>query len=446
MKRISPLVAVLAATFVSAEKSFVSTVFAGSYSHTTPLDGPPQVNGFGNPYLVAQDPATQSLFITDAGDGGSNNVRAVNSTGWASILAGTSGQEGSKGGSRDQATFSTPVGIRFDPLSGFVYVMDSTGLLRQINPSTGWTQNVNQVPGQVQFIGDFLLVGGGVVVADTMAGTLTFLDENFAVLKQFSNLGMPAALAQDDGGNIYIASQSMHQIKVYNATTDSVSRFAGSYLGKAGSNDGNVLDATFNVPCGLALDTALGVLYISDNQNYKIRMLNLTSRMVTTFAGTGTMGTATGPALSSTFQSPYGLALSPNGTLFVVDEPNNGKGGVIRSIYPQTLSAANSTATNASSGPRINYSLYASSTTTQTSTANGTESVTTTATSTLKQTAVSNNWLDGAYGPIAAVESQIAPQNPTGFTGGIQITNAAAELVLSISLPAVGALVFFLVL
>lgn len=97
-----------------------------------------------------------------------------------------------------------------------------------------------------------------------------------------------------------------------------VSTYAGS---TAGFNDAKGASAKFDQPNGLDVDNA-GNLYVADSNNNRIRMV-ATDGTVTTVAGTGTAGFANGTPLTSTFNSPYGVAVSGDGTLYVADTKNN---------------------------------------------------------------------------------------------------------------------------
>jgi sugar lactone lactonase YvrE len=61
-----------------------------------------------------------------------------------------------------------------------------------------------------------------------------------------------------------------------------------------------------------------GDLAVSDQDNHRIRRVTLAG-VVTSLAGSGTSGTIDGPAAVAQFVAPQGLALAPDGTLYVTD-------------------------------------------------------------------------------------------------------------------------------
>jgi sugar lactone lactonase YvrE len=133
---------------------------------------------------------------------------------------------------------------------------------------------------------------------------------------QFNN---PGGLALDPAGNLVVADTGNHTIRRI-AQNGDVTTLAGA-PGQPGSADGTTL-ARFNGPFGIAVD-ATGAIYIADTQNHAIRLL-ATNGTVSTYAGTaGSPGMVNGTGASARFLEPSGLALAPNGTLYVADYGNS---------------------------------------------------------------------------------------------------------------------------
>jgi hypothetical protein len=108
---------------------------------------------------------------------------------------------------------------------------------------------------------------------------------------------------------------------------DEVKTVAGS--GYPGIADGPASSATFLMPSGLARGKD-GTLYIADEAAQRIRTLSPGGR-VGTLAGSGPVeppglsvkgGFLDGPAGSARFNRPQGLAVGPDGSLYVADERN----------------------------------------------------------------------------------------------------------------------------
>jgi DNA-binding beta-propeller fold protein YncE len=97
-----------------------------------------------------------------------------------------------------------------------------------------------------------------------------------------------------------------------------VSTVAGT--GTLGFADGPAGSAMFNNSEGLTVDTS-GTIYMADSGNYRIRML--AGGTVTTLAGTGTPGCLDGPAINATLDWPHSIAVAPNGTIYVSESWNH---------------------------------------------------------------------------------------------------------------------------
>ena len=107
-----------------------------------------------------------------------------------------------------------------------------------------------------------------------------------------------------------------------------VSTFAGS--GTAGAVNGNNLTAQFNYPQGIAV-APNGDVYVADEQNNQIRKIS--GGIVTIFAGSGTFGSAEGQGTAAQFANPNGVAIDINGNVYVSDQTNF----KIRKITPSGL-------------------------------------------------------------------------------------------------------------
>ncbi|HVE82926.1 MAG TPA: N,N-dimethylformamidase beta subunit family domain-containing protein, partial [Myxococcales bacterium] len=102
----------------------------------------------------------------------------------------------------------------------------------------------------------------------------------------------------------------------------SVAAFAG-VPGTAGDADGPAAQATFHGPTGLAV-TPLGEVVVADTVNNKVRLIGAgPGRAVSTIAGDGQLGLTDGPAARSQLRHPTGVAVGPDGTIYVADSDNH---------------------------------------------------------------------------------------------------------------------------
>jgi sugar lactone lactonase YvrE len=145
----------------------------------------------------------------------------------------------------------------------------------------------------------------------------------------------PEGMVLAPDGSIYIADGSNHRIRKI-SPSGQVTTVAGSgpSFGTGGYVDGAALQARFNQPRAIALAQD-GTLYVADGNNHRIRKIT-PAGLVTTLAGSSPVGSnggfADGPGAVAQFKSPYGLALAPDGTLYVADMGNHR----IRKISPSS--------------------------------------------------------------------------------------------------------------
>jgi uncharacterized protein (TIGR03437 family) len=147
------------------------------------------------------------------------------------------------------------------------------------------------------------LAGGGLPV--NLSGTSASLDVPLN------------ALASDSAGNLYFTYHDC--VLRWDASTGMVTQFAGGAVSGFSGDGGPASRAQLSQPGGLAVDTA-GNVYIADTGNYRIRKVS--NGVITTVAGTGkqTLAAVNGPALTTGFSYPVGLALDATGNLYIVDQ------------------------------------------------------------------------------------------------------------------------------
>jgi sugar lactone lactonase YvrE len=107
-------------------------------------------------------------------------------------------------------------------------------------------------------------------------------------------------------------------------STGGITTYAG--LGSAAytGDGGPATSAEFKNPEGVALGPD-GALYIADTDNHVIRRVDPVTKVITTVAGSGSPGwTGDGtPATAARLQFPEDLAVAPNGDLYIADTGNH---------------------------------------------------------------------------------------------------------------------------
>ncbi len=269
------------------------------------------------PYGVAVD-AGGNLFIADYSN---HRVRKVTPGGSITTVAGTgtSGFSGD-GGAATAARLWNPNGMAFDGGGNLFIANESSHRIRKVTP-------------------------GGSITTVAGDGTQGFGGDGGAATD--AQLKVPAGVAFDGAGNLFIADYFNHRIRKV-TPGGIITTVAGTTDGAGFSGDGGAATAAqLYEPFGVAFD-ADGNLFITDRGNHRIRKVT-PGGSITTVAGTGTSGFSGdgGAATAAQLNRPSGVAVDSDGNLFIADQGNNR----IRKVTPGgIISTVAGTGTNGFSG------------------------------------------------------------------------------------------------
>lgn len=198
----------------------------------------------------------------------------------------------------------------------------TTLTINAVTPSMGLDQfrlvASNGTPPEATSSSAELRVNLGTVIS-TIAGQAGFLGGANGTGPD-ARFYMPAGIASDGFGNLYIADSANHVIRRMTAA-GAVTTFAG-VPGFAGSTDGTTAEARFNSPQGVALDGA-GNVYVADTGNHVVRVISPVGTVSTRAGAAASPGSIDGIGASARFFAPAGIAVDNVGTIYVSDTSNH---------------------------------------------------------------------------------------------------------------------------
>ncbi len=132
-------------------------------------------------------------------------------------------------------------------------------------------------------------------------------------------MGRLFGLACDAAGNIYVSDFTNNRIRKVN-TSGVISTYAGNGSGSTSGDGGPATAAGLNGPSELALYG--NSLFIAEHNSSRVRKVDITTGIITTYAGTGLNGYSGdgGPATAAKISRPYGIGVDNAGNVYIPDQ------------------------------------------------------------------------------------------------------------------------------
>ncbi len=243
---------------------------------------------FAHPVGVTSD-KTGNIYIADREN---NVIQKIDIHGVLTRFAGN-GFSGNNGDGGPATAASLSLGLEVGMVTdsaGYVYI-SSGGQVRKVSPS-------------------------GII--STVAGNGSYGYSGDGGPATAAQLKAPTGLCFDKAGNLYIADEQSHTVRVVN-TSGIISTIAGTGIAGFSGDGGLATNAQLTTPIGIAVDD-LSNLYIAAVDNHRVRKVN-TAGVMTTIAG---IGIDPGPkfcngciATSLQLSGPLGLAVDGLGNVYV---------------------------------------------------------------------------------------------------------------------------------
>lgn len=346
MRSIIDHVIILLATCLinsAAASAQIITTFAGIGAGFSGDGGPATAARLTFPSGIATD-TSGNLYIVDRGN---NRIRKVDNAGIITTVAGTGvccGWSGDGGpataaqlnGAEDVATDIFGNILIPDYFNNRVRKIDPSGIITTVAGNGVLGNSGDGGPATAASIGAFtvaadklgnIYIGGGPILRKVdPSGMITTIAGSST--GGFSGDGGPATAALftkiediclDTFGNIYIVDQLNYRIRKIN-TSGIITTIAGTGTVGFSGDGGPATAAQLNALVYAVEADVAGNVYIADHLNNRVRKINSLG-IITTIAGDGTSasGGDGGPATAAQFVRVFGIARHKAGNLYVAD-------------------------------------------------------------------------------------------------------------------------------
>ena len=186
---------------------------------------------------------------------------------------------------------------------------------------------------------------GNLYISEFAGGSIRMVSAKTGIISTVA-AGASGGITYDGAGNLYVGTATFgNSIEKINLSTQAIVTIAGTGTAGYSGDGGPAASATFRSPAGVALDSA-GNIYVADTGNSVIRMINASSGVITTVAGTAetaNYGGDGGPATSAEMNWPMSVAVDGTGNLYIAERGNN----VVRKVNVGSASIGFAAQTNA---------------------------------------------------------------------------------------------------
>lgn len=239
-----------------------------------------------------------------------------------SVVAGT-GEQGyaGDGSAAVDARLNNPFDLAFSPDGSLVFSDTFNHCIRSVHVPSGTISTICGT-GERGYSGD----GGPAVRAQ---------------------LNEPYGVVIDRAGRVFFADRLNRRVRVID-TTGVVSTLAGDGSGVYGGDGGPAASAGLVEPNGLALDADQARLFIADVAGHRVRVVDLGSGTIETFAGTGEAAHTGdgGLAVNAGVFGARAVAFAPDGSLYVMER----QGSCIRVVREGVIETVAGTGARGYSG------------------------------------------------------------------------------------------------
>jgi DNA-binding beta-propeller fold protein YncE len=306
-------------------------VLAGAPSEAGAVDGPGPEARFWNP---------EELACTEAGDviisdRYNRTIRRMRPDGSVVTLAGQAGATGSADGKATEARFYNPAGIVVRADGTILVADEGNQVIRTISPA-GAVATIAGKAGVPEVFshdarrnlwnpsalalsrsGELFVISGGAIRRVRADGTSSLLTGPHGIPAWFK---APTGVGLTKAGELLVADA--HSAVVWKRGIDGEIVVLAGKPGEQGMRDGPAREARFSRPDGLAVGPD-GEVYVADVGAHAIRVITPSGEVRTAAGVLGRAGAADGPRGVGLLDEPTKVAVAPDRTLYIVEGSHN---------------------------------------------------------------------------------------------------------------------------
>jgi DNA-binding beta-propeller fold protein YncE len=318
-------------------------------------DGGPAARAeLNQPFDLVFD-ASGNLYLADTGNHRIRRVDVRSGTITTVAGSGTKGFAGD-GGKATEASLDEPYGLAIDEQGNLYFADRLNRRVRRVDSRSGLITTVAG-NGSKTFSGDggpaqeaglvepngvaLSRAGRTLYIADVADHRVRGVDLTSGTITTFAGNGQgkhagdggPATGASIAGaravevapdGAVLILERQGNTLRAVDPRTGIIQTRGGTGAKGYSGDGGPAAAATFNGPKELAVDRA-GTVFIVDTENHAIRRIDAQTSTISTVAGSGRRGPSGdgGPAASAELDRPHGVAIAPDGSVFIGDTNNH---------------------------------------------------------------------------------------------------------------------------
>ena len=238
---------------------------------------------------------------------------APGGAGWIITTVAGTGEKGhaGDGGPAAAALLNNPFDLAFDPDGNLIF-------------ADTYNHRICKIDGRSQII--TTLAGTGERGFDGDGGPATA-----------AKLDQPYGVVTDRQGNIFTADRLNGRVRKIDSASK-ITTIAGDGSGQSSGDGGPAATAGLAEPNGLALDPDQTHLFIADVAGHRVRVVDLRTGIIATFAGTGEgqHDGDGGPANKAGVFGARAVAFAPDGSLYVMERQGSSirriRAGVIETV------------------------------------------------------------------------------------------------------------------